>query len=177
MVSKDLVDLLRHYDEREGCCSMDCFKDVSANNVVSWSWLAPKWQGSYPREREQIEALMVDILPSLLPQVTSCYELLTMWLTTTTCSTAHRMIERRIVQLIATTTNWFELDALLAWIGQYASPFVEHIETQMKGLIFGVTSEECPWWFSWLLINPHACFVPDVLKNKVQELKAELKLE
>ena len=176
MVSKDLIDLLRHYDERVGYCSMEGFEDAVVNQVVSWSWLARKWERSYPREREQIEALMVDILPGLLPQVTSCFELLTMWLTTLPGSTAQKMVKERIVQVIASTTNWFDLDALLAWVGQHSQPFTEQVEAQMKGLILGVTSEDCPWWFSWLLCHPCMCPFHDALNSKVQELKAELKL-
>ena len=178
MASKELVELLRHYDELEGYyCSMDAYEEVAANQVVSWAWLARKWQW-HRQERERIEALMIDVLPSFLQRITSCYELLTMWLTTSPGSTAQRMIEDRIAQeVIATTTNWFDLEALLAWVGQSSSPFVEQVKAQMRVLLFEITSEECPVWFSFLLCNiPRACIVLDALNSKVQELKAELRL-
>lgn len=89
-------------------------EEVPPDQMYSWDELVERRDNSFtdPVYHQQICVRMTEILQKILPNITSLYQLFTMWREASAGSDDEKQIEARMQEVVKTTIDWYELNNL-----------------------------------------------------------------
>jgi len=172
MVRPELVQALRERNQ-----TIQPEQKPPLEQITDWDLLVELRDDVFRRycPQQQIDERMREVLPSILPHISSWYRLEMMWEDCYAESEERKQIEARMEEVAESISDWYELNKL--WDDTIDTrAFEGMVGERITQLISEVSAEECPDWFLALLRDPDSCVVRDVLEQKVAVLKKELNI-
>jgi hypothetical protein len=171
MVRPELIEALIGSNQK-----VQTEEKLPLEQITDWDLLVELKEDIFHRysPHQQVDERMREVLPNILPHISSWYRLEMMWGDCYSGSEERKQIEVRMEEVVKCMSDWYELNHL--WDDTYTCALEGMVSERIAQLISEVSAEECPDWFLALLRDPDSCVVSDVLEQKIKDLKAELNI-